>query len=221
MRPPAIAQSYLRTPLSRILGSEASVRVLRILTTRGLPLSVPQLAMECGLSNRGVRLALNDLIECQVVEELGTARSHLFRAETRHPLFAALSNLFEKEQARWDALLGMVRTAIQSQPVAAAWYYGSVARKEDGPASDFDIAVVVIDEAAVESVTDATREALRAAEDTHFLRCSVIGLAEPDVLRLMESGDEWWITMVRDAQVLVGSRPEQYATKLRRRRAAA
>lgn len=221
MRHPAISQSHLRYPLSRILGNEAAVRVLRVLATRDLPLSVPQLVSECGLSPRGVRLALNGLVEAQVVTELGTARSHLFRADARHPLLPVLAALFEKEQSRWDELLRQIRTTLQGQPVAAAWYYGSVARGEDEPASDFDIAIVVPDEAAVDAATDAAREALREAEDTHLVRCSVVGLANTDVLRLVESGDDWWEGMARDAKVLMGSRPEQYAAQLHRRGAAA
>jgi predicted nucleotidyltransferase len=184
------------------------------LVTRDVPLSVPQLADECGLSPRGCRLALASLVEEQVVVELGTARAQLFRADTRHPLLPALAALFGEEQDRWETLLRQVRAVLQGQPLSAAWYYGSVARGDDGPASDFDIAVVVKDTFAVDAVASAIREALCQIEDNHLVRCSVVGVSNLDVLRLVKSDDEWWKGLSRDAKVLAGLRPEQYATSL-------
>ena len=97
MRPPSHPQSHLQHPLSRILGNEASVRLLRVLATRGLPLSVSQLEKECGLSARGTRLALENLIRVQVVSQLGAARSRLYCIDPRHPLTGAITHLFQDE----------------------------------------------------------------------------------------------------------------------------
>ena len=218
MRPPSHPQSHLQHPLSRILGNEASVRLLRVLATRGLPLSVSQLEKECGLSARGTRLALENLIRSQVVSQLGAARSRLYCMDSRHPLTVAITNLFQDEMQHWNSMLSSVREALKVQQVTAAWYYGSVARGEDTPASDFDLAIIVADNTAVESVTETVRLALQAIEDHHQVRCSVVGLSDADVLRMSEGSDPFWENMIRDAKVLDGPRPEQYAARLQRRR---
>ena len=218
MRPPSHPQSHLQHPLSRILGNEASVRLLRVLATRGLPLSVSQLEKECGLSARGTRLALENLIRVQVVSQLGAARSRLYCIDPRHPLTGAITHLFQDEMQHWNSMLSSVREALKVQQVTAAWYYGSVARGEDTPASDFDLAIIVADNTAVESVTETVRLALQAIEDHHQVRCSVVGLSDADVLRMSEGSDPFWENMIRDAKVLDGPRPEQYAARLQRRR---
>jgi predicted nucleotidyltransferase len=218
MRPPSHPQSHLQHPLSRILGNEASVRLLRVLATRGLPLSVSQLDKECGLSARGTRLALENLIRAQVVSQLGAARSRLYCIDSRHPLTGAITNLFQDEMQHWSSMLNGVREVLKAQQVTAAWYYGSVARGEDTPASDFDLAIVVPDDSAVESMTESIRLALQTIEDRHQIRCSVVGLSDGDVLRMHEGHDPFWENMTRDAKVLDGPRPEQYAARLQRRR---
>ena len=218
MRPPSHPQSHLRHPLSRILGNEASVRLLRVLATRGLPMSVSQLEMECGLTARGIRLALENLIRAQVVSQLGAARSRLYCMDSRHPLMGAIANLFQEEMQYWDNMLNDIREVLKAQQITAAWYYGSVARAEDSPASDFDLAIIVPDDVAVESVTETVRLALQAIEDRHQVRCSVVGLSDADVLRMSEGHDPFWENMTRDAKVFDGPRPEQYAARLQRRR---
>lgn len=217
MRPPSHPQSHLRHPLSRILGNEASVRLLRVLATRGLPLSVSQLEKECGLSARGIRLALENLIRAQVVSQLGAARSRLYCLDSRHPLTGAIVSLFQDEMQHWNSLLNGIREALKAHQVTAAWYYGSVARGEDTPASDFDLAIIVPGDATVESVTETVRLALQAIEDRHQVRCSVVGLSDADVLRMSEGHDPFWENMTRDARVLDGPRPEQYAARLQQR----
>jgi predicted nucleotidyltransferase len=218
MRPPSHPQSHLRHPLSRILGNEASVRLLRVLATRGLPMSVSQLEMECGLTARGIRLALENLIRSQVVSQLGAARSRLYCMDSRHPLMGAIANLFQEEMQYWDNMLNDIREVLKAQQITAAWYYGSVARAEDSPASDFDLAIIVPDDVAVENVTESVRLALQAIEDHHQVRCSVVGLSDADILRMSEGHDPFWENMTRDAKVFDGPRPEQYAARLQRQR---
>ena len=103
--------------------------------------------------------------------------------------------------------------------VEAAWYYGSVARGEDGPASDLDVTVVVRTE-DVESVLVRLRNALAPVEEELLVAFSIIGLAHKDVRRLSRN-DTWWRDLVRDAKVLIGPRPEALAARPKRRDKAA
>jgi predicted nucleotidyltransferase len=211
MRPSA-AQSQIRFPLTHLLGNGGSVRLLRALVANGGPLSVSQLAVDCGLSRQGTYQALNALVDQRIVRVLGQARSQLFMMDTQHPLSQGLKELFGHEQSRWDKLLQGLRETLQrNKNVHAAWYYGRVARGEDEPSSDLDIVLIAQDE-QVDDTVEAVRQALREIEDRLYVSCSVVGLSPADVARL-SGGDEWWQNLAREAKVLKGLDPAQYAAK--------
>jgi predicted nucleotidyltransferase len=215
MKRPSIPQSHLRFPLTHLLGNESHVRVLRSLIAFGGPLSVAQLARESGLSKRGTRQILDSLVNQQMVKVFGQARSQVFAVDFQHPLSQGLKDLFSCEQSRWGNLLQTLRDILQPMEyVAAAWYYGSVARGEDAPRSDLDIAIVA-HKGDVDSAVEAVRQALLKVEDDYYVSCSVLALSPADVKRLSK-GDEWWNTMANVAKTLKGLTPVQYAKTLLR-----
>lgn len=189
--------------------------MLRSLIAFGGPLSVAHLARESGLSERGTRQTLASLANQQIVKVFGQARSQLFAVDFQHPLSKRLKDLFSGEQSRWDSILQALRGIVQPlDEVAAAWYYGSVARGEDAPRSDLDIAIVV-DKGEIDSVAEAVRQALLKVEDDYYVNCSLVALSPADAKRLSK-GDEWWNTMSSAAKPLKGKTPEQYANTLLR-----
>ncbi len=212
-------QSHLRYPLTRLLGNGGNVRVLRALFAYGAPLSAVQLARDAGLTPQGVRYVLDGLVGQGVVSALGQGRSRLYAIEPAHPLARALKTLFTAERARWEELMKRVRECLSgSEQVDAAWLYGSVARGEDGPASDIDLALVV--GGAAGDVADAVRDLLRPIEDEMRVTFSVVARSRADVLE-RAAEDSWWREVARNARVLKGGTPEQVAARLRREPTAA
>ena len=168
---PANIQSHLRFPLTRLLGNGGSVRVLRAMLLYGAPLSASQLAQDTGLTPQGVRLTLSSLAGQQIVTLLGSSRSQLFEINARYPLAPALKSLFIEERCHWELIMQTLQTIFREfSNVEAAWYYGSVARAEDGPASDLDIAIVVAD-GSVDDTLGAVRLALQQLEDSSSVGC--------------------------------------------------
>ena len=211
---PANAQSHLRFPLTRLLASGGSVRVLRAMMLYGAPLSAPQLAQDTGLTPQGVRLTLNALAGQQIVTLLGTSRSQLFEINARHPLATALKNLFNEEQKHWESLMQALDTIFRGfRNIEAAWYYGSVARAQDGPESDLDIAIVVAG-GSVDDTVEAVRLALHELEESSTVSCSVIGVALDDVPALAKE-NAWWRKVTHDAKLIKGLTPERLASKLK------
>ncbi|WP_281004950.1 nucleotidyltransferase domain-containing protein [Mesorhizobium kowhaii] len=96
--------------------------------------------------------------------------------------------------------------------------YGSVARGEDHPASDLDIAVVSSSE-ELESALQQIREALRIHGEELGFNPSVAGLTPEDVARLSSTGDPWWKGVKADALAVFGSRPDELAAKTRQKAA--
>jgi len=210
---PALSQtqSHLRYPLTSILGSAGSVRVLRALVKDRAPQSAPQLAGVAGLTPQGVRLVLDTLARQQLVIVHGSGRTQLYALNPSHPLSGTLVALFQEEQRRWDALLESIREVLAKRgpAVSAAWLYGSVARGEDSPASDLDIAILVRSRA----VADQVREDLMPLEDGQQLRISLTALTPKELAALPED-DPWWCDVVRDGRVLKGAAPDQARRRL-------
>jgi predicted nucleotidyltransferase len=210
----SVTQSHLRFPLTRLLASAGHVRVLRALFGFGAPLGVAQLAADAGLTPRGTRFVLDSLVSQGIVSVLGQARAQLFVVTTAHPMAAALQALFASEAARWDALQQGLQEGLSAErSVRSAWLYGSVARGEDEPRSDVDLALVVsADESAV---VQRARDAAQALGDRLGLQISATVLTPSDVARLRPD-DAWWAGLVRDARLLKGTSPARESARCAR-----
>lgn len=206
---PSSVQSYLRLPLTYLLASGGHVRVLRALLRHGGPLSVSQLAADCGMSARGVRNVLDALVGQRAVRVLGPARGQLFAAVVEQPLVAALRPLFEAEHTHWESLQAQLREGLaQENHIRSAWLYGSVASATDEPRSDLDLALAVDQDAP--DVGHQVRDAVQALGDRLGVHISPVLLTPSDLAQLLP-GDRWWSDVLRDAKVLKGSAPAKQA----------
>jgi predicted nucleotidyltransferase len=211
-------QSVLRYPLTVILGSVANVRTLRELVRHGGELSAPSLVKRTGLAKASVRQALQILETMKIVETLGAERSRLFRVQRKHPLAAALDELFQEEERRFEAVLSAIRVATdRCVGLTAAWLYGSVAQGEDRETSDIDIAVVGEPE-AIPLIEQTLREALVEAEERLAFRASVVAIDTRDVLRLAAENDRWWTGLADASLGIVGDPPDVLLERLKRQR---
>ncbi len=217
MRVPSRRQSYFRYPLSRILASEGAVRVLRELIGHAGETAIPRLAEATKLNHQTVRnVLLGDLAAAGIVEMVGQGRSTLYRARATHPLYSLLAQLFAAEDARVEltvqTLAGAARATVPG--VLAVWMFGSVARGDDHPGSDLDVALVVPQETSETALADY-RERVSSALDSELVPVSVVGLSVDDVLRLDAEDAPWWRNVVADAQPVLGLPPAALAEHLR------
>ncbi len=88
---------------------------------------------------------------------------------------------------------------------------GTHSVRDDSPASDVDIALVVRSHA----VADQVREALMPLEDAQQIRVSITALTSKELATLSED-DPWWANVVRDGRVLKGAAPDQTRRRLTR-----
>ena len=133
MRPVGRPQSALRCPLNQVLGVEANVRVLRVLVGAEAALTRREVADAAGLSIRGATIALARLCEAGVVEVEGASRGQRYGLRGRHPLSAALRDMFEAEGQRLERMLRALRALLGSIDAgpACAWIDGPLARGSD------------------------------------------------------------------------------------------
>lgn len=214
----AQTSSYFRTPLNTILAREGAVRVLRELYMQGEPLSAPALAERTHLSHVGVLKVLQALTETRIIRALGSGRSILYELDSSHPFASVLRPMFIREHERVQTILEDIRRVVREVDPApvSVWAYGSVARGDDTPDSDFDLAVVVRDGDEVEDVANAVREGLRSISDAQDVTFSVMGLSMSDIERLGDSRDLFWVNVEQDAISLAGLRPREALREARR-----
>ncbi len=207
MRPKKLG--VLAYPLDALLGREANVRVLREMVAHGGYLSSSEIARRTRLTRMGALASLHDLERLQMIETAGSKHAILHRLSTEHPLATWIVALFEAEAERSAAIFQLIgETVLHAAPdTAAVWVYGSVARNEDGPGSDLDVAVVLRDDAAPQLVWDDMQARLAALGLAQKFQPSLVLLNEMDVRRLADEGDNWWRAISAEAKTIVGDTP--------------
>lgn len=156
MRPTARSQSALRAPLNRILGTEASVRLLRALVEHPASLSRSELARQTRLQASGIAKALVSLEETGVIEFVGTGTRRLVQLRADHPLGPALRSLFDSERSRADRVLGLLRKAASAvYPVPVAAWVETSTTADQNSADDSLVVVILTEPASVELAREA------------------------------------------------------------------
>jgi len=200
-------ESAIRRPLTAILGVDSNLRVLRVLAQHGGMLASSEIVRRSRLSRESVRAGLLALESLGVVTASGSGHSKVYRLNDGHYLATTLTALFKAESERFEAILDAVRQSAAGRQLFSLFVYGSAARGDDRPDSDFDIGVVAR-KGDLEEVVDGLRGALRnEAERLTFLP-NVVGLDFDDVRRLADDDDQWWKNVAQDAVVISGKRPE-------------
>lgn len=210
MRPVAQPSSTFHRPLDAMLGTVASVRTLRVLADHGGALAATTIATRARISRQSAWNAIARLIELGVLETFGEPRGTLFRISPSHPLVPALRALFQTEAQRVERLFDAVRAAARGMKPApiAVWLYGSVARGEDRPGSDIDLAIL-----SPTGHTSAQEMALMDALSPFMgeltSRLSIIGMTREDIRRMKRRRDKIWTEIRRDAVPLFGPAPAE------------
>lgn len=215
-------QSHLRYPLTRLLGTEAGVRVLRELALHGEELTTSLLARRTGITDQSVRNALAVLGRAGVLRTYGQGRAASYQLDASHPVAGMLITLFRAEDQRIPALYASIRQAAERLPFPplAVWMFGSAARHQDDMQSDLDLLLIVADAEETERLADAFRDELAGVENEQRITISVVPLSADDVLRLARDDDPFWRAVTTDAVALHGPRPEGLLATLKRGRRA-
>jgi len=124
MRPIVSYQNSLRNPLNDLLGTEAHVRLLRVLANEvDGPLTASNAAERAGLTIPGTHKALKRLLQSGFVLRVGGGRKHQYELRRSDKLVIAVLKLFQSERERFESLIGAIKDRIvKLVPYArAAW----------------------------------------------------------------------------------------------------
>lgn len=203
MRPVKTSQGSLSSPLNRILGTEAHVRVLRILSRAEEPLTRPQVARFARLDESGVRRVLDALATEGIVEAVEGGGHMRMRLRDENPLAAALRALFQAEIQRAEEIVKAIRAKVRtlSKRPEALWIHA--AGGEQRGSLDVVRVGLVAYPRDVDGLARELRLALRDVERTYDIVIDVSSRTAAD-LDTMDP-DEYADVMA--AQALVGPTP--------------
>lgn len=124
MRPISIEQNSFRYPLNIILGTEAQIRLLRVMTTEvNGPISIVDVADRADLTPLGARKAMKRLSYAGIVTPIGGGRKQQYEISQNDILVQAIAALFTAENDRYEHILASIRKFIEivEPPPISAW----------------------------------------------------------------------------------------------------
>lgn len=179
MRPVGVPQEQFRYPLNTILGTEAQVRLLRVLAveTDG-PVSGADAAARAGLTLPGARKALEKLVESGAVQGVGGGRRQQFELRREDSLVMAIEALFHTEIERYDSILSSLKGAVGSleSPPRAVWVSSFPA-----PADPRLVIGMLQDAGRITSTSKSLRQALLLVEKRFDLTIEVNAWSKADL----------------------------------------
>ncbi len=123
MRPISIEQNSFRYPLNSILGTEAQIRLLRVMITEvNGPISIIDAAERADLTPLGARKAMKRLADAGFVRVIGGGRKQQYEISLNDILVQAVAALFSAETDRFEHILASIRKCIEivePQPISA------------------------------------------------------------------------------------------------------
>ena len=210
MRPIKESQSALRAPLNEILGTEASVRILRVLGSLSAPISTSELAKRTKLQRSSVHRASKTLEETGVVEYVGTGPHLQLILREKNPLTKPIRQLFRTEQSRYEELIAAVKRVAHSLdiPPIAVWVEGSVATSTDKVGDPLVVSVLDNDR-SLERTAESLRMKLTRVEQQFDIQIEIRPRTRADLDALSVDDAE----MLFEAIPLVGVPPAGMLTR--------
>jgi len=130
--------------LEEVLGTPERIKILRVLVSYPKEFTSRELSAHTGVSVRGVIDILSLFERHGFVKSHRVGKSIVWRIDREHCLVRSLIEpIFEAEKNLMHALKREVSTAMRKYPVQKAIVYGSVARGNERPDSDLDLALLV------------------------------------------------------------------------------
>jgi hypothetical protein len=120
---PKRPENQLLRPLNEILGTQATVRLVRALALSVTSVTSGELARRVQLGRTSIYPALRELERAGIIEFVGAGSQRQVQLRERHPLARGLQELFRAEVRRFDELITALRELLVDPPLRpmSAW----------------------------------------------------------------------------------------------------
>jgi predicted nucleotidyltransferase len=139
-----------------------------------------------------------------------TAGQHLYTFNNQNRLAPALGDLFDVEMQRANELFERLAEIVSGAGAAtSAVVFGSAARGDAGPGSDFDVLVLVTDRESESAIYSALLEASAALENEFGVDLSPVVITVEQALHQKAEGDSFIVEVIRDGRRFFGRPVEE------------
>ncbi len=115
MRPIVNIQDPLRYPLNELFGTQAHVRLLRVMASEvDGPLTASDVAKRAGLTVPGAQKALGRLFRSGFISRVGGGRKHQYEIRSTDKLMQIALELFLAEKDRYEQLLSTIKKEVKN-----------------------------------------------------------------------------------------------------------
>ena len=194
----------LRRPLDAVFAAPSHLALVRVLAETPHGASGRELARLAGLSHQASNNALARLEAMGLVRRVGRGRTFLYTLSTEHALFIRLLRpLLEGERGVFREILKSIEKAVAPLCLSAT-IFGSVARGSEGPASDFDLLVVLRQGQGRDRIARVLSDLASKLSRTWGTRLNPITFTATQVRRHLEEGNPLFTAAIRDGIPLAG-----------------
>jgi predicted nucleotidyltransferase len=192
--------------LDLLLGTQLKVRLLRALARLRAPVSARQATRLAGVSVKGTQ-TLDELSKLGILDKREGTAQHLYQWQVEHYLAAPLEALFSAEEAKLREVAELLRDQLGGFPaVVSAAIFGSSARGDTRPGSDFDVLVLVSDRTAAAGVLDRLLDVAPRLAKRFGARLSPFILEVEEWRARTEAADPFVLRAAREAIPFLGDR---------------
>lgn len=205
VRPLNSARShFLSRPLNAVFGAPGHIGILRALADTEVGLSGRQVGRAARIAQRTAMEGLSRLEAAGIVRRQSAGGAYLFRLNSEHVLVKeAIVPLLGIERALRGRLKSFVAGGLR-KPVATAALFGSAARGEEGPESDFDVCLLVEHPEEKERASAQAHALFERAAREFGVRLAPIVFTRREFVRGFRAGEPLHKSIVRESEVFRG-----------------
>jgi DNA-binding transcriptional ArsR family regulator len=199
---------WLHDPLTAVLGTRGKVAALRVLWRADAAIPYREVVRRSGMAYRSIDLALGELAEVGIVEQLPEGRERRVRLCAGHRLAPAIATLMQVEADFFAGLRVELRTVAEASRrdgLLGAAIVGAAARGEERLGRPLEIVVFATDAAAMAKCRAAFAGATAAIASRYgvVLRLTLYDLVSARAMwRTRTAAAE---RSVRESELLTGS----------------
>lgn len=198
-------KNRISRPLDIIFSAPSHIFVLRTLRNVKEGLSGREVARRAGINHQTCADALTRLEGIGVVIRLGSGKNQLFRINRKNILVKrVILPMFDAEHNQFILLQEDLARVLKGHCLSGL-LFGSVARREDTPESDFDIALIV--EKKQQKLHEILRSLVQHGTEKWGIRVSPIIITRTDFIKKSDKKDPLVTDILKDGIVIYGQSP--------------
>ena len=193
-----------KKPLDDIFQTPSSIKVLRVLAKGELDFTGRQIADMAGLNPQTCQNTLDRLNDLRLLAVRRVGRAYLYRLKSNNAIVnQMLAPLFNTEKNLLANELTKVANRLEGTAIAVI-LFGSVARGEEEPGSDIDLAVIVQDPETREAAQGLGDEILDELAEVTGVIPTIIVWSKDEFKERYDSGDGLARSLLEEGRVVMG-----------------